>query len=81
MEHQHDLYFLNNNLSESTWFFSRDVVNAFEGVGMKAARALRSFMLITSESEIERDCTIEATIMGLRLKVERRGFDIYVDLL
>jgi hypothetical protein len=81
METEYDLDLWTDSLIDASWFISQEVIHALEGVGLTAARALRSFILIAQSSEVVLEGAVEAELMGLSLRVERRGLDIFVDLL
>ncbi|MDX1417941.1 MAG: hypothetical protein R3293_27315 [Candidatus Promineifilaceae bacterium] len=81
MENAHNFDLFDDSLINTNWFFAPDVLEAFEKIGMSGVKALRSFMLMAQSSRIIPEGEERASILGLGLKIKRRGCDIFVDLL
>jgi hypothetical protein len=68
-------------LSNMTWWFSPEVIRAFEDAGMPVPKGLRSFILKVLSMRKVQEGEIQLTMMGLGLRIEKAKFKISVDLL
>jgi hypothetical protein len=81
LENQVDNHYTIIKLSNMTWWFSPEVIAAFEDAGMPMPNELKSFIFKVLSMKKVRDGEVELTMMGLGLRIQKDKFNISVNLL
>ena len=68
-------------LSNMTWWFSPEVIQAMEDAGMPVPKGLQSFILKVLSMRKVQEGEVELMMMGLGLRIEKAKFNISVNLL
>ena len=68
-------------LGRTTWHFTPEAIAAFQDVGLPIPKGLTSFMLKVLSLKVIQEGEVQLTMMGLGLKIRKREYDIFVDLI